>query len=153
MSRGGGDRPGRFGLLAASLLFVAAPALAQDGGGALIFHIDGVRDDAGHVRVDVCTQDTFLKKGCPYFGDAVAVKGVTTVRVEGVPPGAYAAQAYHDRNDDHRVDRSRPLGLPLEEVGFTNDAPVGLRGPKWSKAKVIHEAADQDLSITLRKYL
>ena len=137
-------------LLATAL---AAPALAQDGGSAMVFHVDGVRDDAGHVRVDVCTQETFLERGCPYVGSAPAVKGMTTVRVEGVPPGDYAAQVYHDRNDDHRLDRSRPLGIPLEEVGFTNDAAVGLQGPKWAKAKVAHDSADQELSVTLRKYL
>ena len=137
----------------AALLAAALPARSQDGGGALIFHVSGVRDDHGHVRVDVCTQATFLEKDCPYTGAAPAVKGITTVRVEHVPPGDYAAQVYHDRNDDNRVDRSRPLGIPLEEVGFTNDAPVGLRGPKWARAKVTHEAADQDLSVTLRKFL
>jgi uncharacterized protein (DUF2141 family) len=42
--------------------------------------------------------------------------------------------------------------LPLEEVGFTNDAPVGLHGPRWSKAKVMHDSAEQTLSVTLRKY-
>ena len=134
------------------LAAVASPVMAE-GGGALVFQVDGVRDDTGHVRVDVCTEDTFLKKDCPFSGAAVAVKGITTVRVEGVPPGLYAAQVYHDRNDDHRVDRSRPLGIPLEEIGFTNDAPVGLKGPKWSKAKIVHDAADQTLSVTLRKYL
>ena len=138
-------------LLAVLLATGASPALAQ--GGALVFQVDGVRDDTGHVRVDVCTEDTFLKKDCPYSGAAVAVKGITTVRVEGVPPGKYAAQIYHDRNDDHRVNRSRPLGIPLEEVGFTNDAPVGLRGPKWSKAKIVHDTTEQTLSVTLRKYL
>ena len=144
----------RLAVAAALLLTVlAAPAMGQDGGSAIVFHVDGVRDDAGHVRVDVCTQESFLKKGCPYFGSAPAVKGITTVRVEGVPPGEYAAQVYHDRNDDHRVDRSRPLGIPLEEVGFTNDAAVGLRGPKWAKAKVMHDSAEQELSVTLRKYL
>ena len=131
---------------------VAAPS-AQAVNGAVVFQVDGVRDVAGHVRVDLCTEDTFLKRGCPYTGEAQAVKGVTTVRVENVPPGAYAAQIYHDRNDDHRVDRSRPLGIPLEEVGFSNDAPVGLRGPKWDRAKIVHDAAEQTLSVTLKKYL
>ena len=146
--------PTRPALWAALLVAAAgAPAVAQDGGSALVFHVDGVRDDSGHVRVDVCTEDTFLKKDCPYSGAAPAVKGITTVRVEHVPPGEYAAQVYHDRNDDHRVNRSRPLGIPLEEIGFTNDAPVGLRGPKWSKAKVVHDSAEQELSVTLRKYL
>ena len=140
-------------LLAAGLGLLAASAKADGPPGALVFTVDHVRDDAGHVRVDVCTEATFLKgAGCPYTGAAVAVKGVTVVRVEGVPPGVYAAQVYHDRNDNERVDRSRPFGLPTEEVGFSNNAPVGLRGPRWAGASFTHEAAEQQLAVRLHHY-
>jgi uncharacterized protein (DUF2141 family) len=135
---------------AASSIVAASAACAQ--GGALIFQVDHVRDDAGHVRVDICTEDTFLKQGCPYSGEAPAAKGLVTVTVPNVPPGVYAAQVYHDRNDDHKVNRSRPLGIPLEEVGFTNNAPVGFSGPKWSKAAFTHDASDQELAVRLRHY-
>jgi uncharacterized protein (DUF2141 family) len=138
-------------VLATAAAFLPGIALAQNG--ALVFEVDGVRDDSGHVRVDVCTEDTFLRKNCPYSGAAPAVKGITTVRVENVPPGVYAAQVFHDHNDNGKVDRAKILGVPLEEVGFTNDAPVGLHGPRWSKAKVIHDSPEQTLSVTLRKYL
>ncbi len=134
------------------LPIAAAPALAQDQAGAIIFQIDHVRDDAGHVRVDVCTKSTFLKDGCPYSGQALAVKGVTTVTVPGVPPGIYAAQIYHDRNDNNRVDRSKPLGIPLEEVGFSNNAPIGLRGPRWAKAAFNHDVSDQSLGVKLKRF-
>ena len=141
------------GLAVASLAAGAAPATAQDAGGALIFQVDHVPDDAGHVRVDVCTEATFLKgPGCPFHGDAAAVKGETTVRVEGVPPGVYAAQAYHDRNDNEKVDRKPPFGLPVEGVGFSNNAPIGLRGPRWSGAAFTHDVADQTLTIRLHHY-
>ena len=106
----------------------------------------------GHVRVDLCTEATFLKGDCPYSGAASAVKGVTTVRIEAVPPGLYAAQVYHDRNDNHTVDRSRTLGIPVEGIGFSNNAPIGLHGPKWAKAAFTHEAADQELAVRLHRY-
>jgi uncharacterized protein (DUF2141 family) len=117
----------------------------------VVFQIDHVRDDAGHVRVDICTEATFLKEACPYSGAAPAVKGVTTVTVTGVPPGVYAAQVYHDRNDDHMVNRGR-FGIPLEEVGFSNNAPIGLRGPKWAKAAFSHESVEQQLAVKLHRY-
>ena len=142
----------RVALAAIGLAIVATPALAQDQAGALVFQIDHVRDDAGHVRVDVCTQTSFLADGCPYSGEAPAVKGVTTVTIAGVPPGVYAAQIYHDRNDNHRVDRSKPLGIPLEEVGFSNNAPIGLHGPKWAKAAFTHDLEDQQLAVKLRRF-
>ncbi len=139
-------------LAAAVLAAAVAPAAAQPPpGGSVVFQIDHVRDDAGHVRVDVCTEATFLKEACPYSGAASAVKGMTTVTVTGVPPGTYAAQVYHDRNDDHTVNRGR-FGIPLEEVGFSNNAPIGLRGPKWVKAAFSHDTADQQLAVKLHRF-
>ena len=111
-----------------------------------------MEDDTGHVRVDLCTEATFLKTDCPYAGEAPAKKGITDVRIPDVPPGEYAAQVYHDRNDNHTVDRAKVLGVPLERVGFSNDAPVGLRGPRWSKAHFTHDTGEQELSVTLRHY-
>ena len=137
--------------LAAAVLAVAAPAFAQAPTGSVVFQVDHVRDDAGHVRVDICTETTFLKGACPYSGEAPAVQGVTTVTVTGVPPGVYAAQVYHDRNDDHTVNRGR-FGIPLEEVGFSNNAPIGLRGPKWAKAAFSHDTTDQELAVKLHRY-
>ncbi len=137
---------------ASGLMLFAAPSLAQDQSGALVFQVDHVDSDAGHVRVDVCPQDKFLKGGCPYKGSAPSVKGVTTVRVEGVPPGVYAAQVFHDSNDNDRVDRLKLLGLPTEEVGFSNNAPVGLHGPRWAMASFTHEASDQELAVRLHSY-
>ncbi len=142
-------------LLAAAILAVAVPpALAQPAPpeGSIVFQIDHVRDDAGHVRVDICTEATFLKDACPYSGSALAVKGVTTVTVEGVPPGAYAAQVYHDRNDDHMVNRGR-FGIPLEEIGFSNNASIGLHGPKWVKAAFSHDTSTQFLAVMLHHYV
>ena len=139
--------------VALGLALAAGPSLAQDPGlGAITFQVDHVDSDAGHVRVDVCPEDHFLKGGCPYKGSALAVKGVTTVRVESVPPGVYAAQVFHDSNDNDRVDRIKLLGLPTEEVGFSNNAPVGLRGPRWAAASFTHEASDQDMAVRLRSY-
>ena len=140
-------------LLAAAVLAVAVtPAFAQTPpAGSMVFQVDHVRDAAGHVRVDVCTETTFLKEACPYSGAAAAVKGVTTVTVTGVPPGLYAAQVYHDRNDDHTVNRGR-FGIPTEEIGFSNNAPIGLHGPKWTKAAFSHDEADQQLAVKLHRY-
>ena len=131
---------------------VSGSARAQDQGGSVTFQVDHVRSDEGHVRVDVCTRDTFLQGGCPYSGEAPAVKGMTTVVVSGVPPGVYAAQVYHDRNDDHTVNRSRPLGIPREEIGFSNNAPIGFRGPRWDNAAFTHDSADQALAVKLHRY-
>jgi uncharacterized protein (DUF2141 family) len=135
-------------LLAALVLSASAAHAAHNG--AVSFTVDGVHSNKGHVRVDICTQDTFLKATCPYSGEAAAVKGVTVVTVENVPPGEYAAQLYHDHNDNHTVDMR--LHIPTEEIGFTNDASVFPKGPSFQKAAFTHEEGDQTLAVHLKHF-
>ena len=152
----------RLSLLAAALIAglstaPARPASPRDppaeaaSVGDVTFVVSHVRDGVGHVRVDLCTPDTFLKAECPYSGAAIAVQGVTTVTIANVPAGTYAAQIYHDRNDNHTVDRGA-FGIPLEEIGFSQDASVGLHGPKFAKAAFVHGVEDQTLTVRLRRF-
>jgi uncharacterized protein (DUF2141 family) len=138
-----------FCLLAVALSATAQPSFAQ--GASIEFLVSGVRSAEGSVRIDLCTVDTFLKDNCPYWGWARAVEGVTSVTITDVPPGVYAAQAFHDRNDNHRVDRG-VLGIPREDVGFSNDAPLGLRGPAFAKAGFAHADGPQTLTLRLHHF-
>lgn len=118
---------------------------------SLIIEVDNVRNARGHVHVDVCPQDRFLKDDCPYSADAPARSGTTLVTVQNVPPGHYAIQAFHDENDNHRVDRVL-FGIPEEGVGFSNDAPIRLGPPKWDAAMVAI-AGDVHLRLRMRYFL
>jgi uncharacterized protein (DUF2141 family) len=107
----------------------ATPAMAA----MIEISVTGVHDARGHVRVDVCTRDTFLKGSCPYSGEAVATPGETLVTVADVPPGRYAVQAFQDETDQGVVHQN-VLGIPKEAIGFSNNAPLRLRGPRFSDA-------------------
>lgn len=133
--------------LAALLTGIAAPAIAA----TLTIEVDNVRNAHGHIHVDVCPQDHFLKEDCPYSGEAPARTGATLVHIGGVPPGQYAIQAFHDENDNHRVDRAL-FGIPKEGIGFSNDAPVGLGPPKWDAARFI-VGDDAKLRLKMRYFL
>jgi len=133
--------------LLAILMLGTMPASAA----TLTAEIDNIRNARGHVHVDVCPQDRFLKDDCPYSGDAVARTGKTIVLVRDVPPGRYAVQAFHDENDNHRVDRAL-FGIPKEGVGFSNDAPIGLGPPKWADA-VFTVALDTTIRLRMRYFL
>jgi uncharacterized protein (DUF2141 family) len=102
-------------------------------GGMLTIDVGNVRNAEGVVRIDVCTQDLFLKDDCRFVGEAPARAGVTTVTVRDLPAGAYAIQAYHDENRNRKVDRNF-IGLPKEGVGFSRDARIRLGPPKWADA-------------------
>jgi uncharacterized protein (DUF2141 family) len=95
--------------------------------------VTGVAKARGHVRVELCTRQNFLTGDCPYQGEAPATVGATMVRIAAVPPGEYAAQAFHDETDQGVVHQNL-LGIPREKVGFSNNAPVRLSGPRFRDA-------------------
>jgi len=95
--------------------------------------VTGVDRARGHVRVEVCTRNTFLKRKCPYEGDAPATMGVTVVTIPDVPPGMYAIQAYHD-DTDRGVVHQNFLGIPREKIGFSNNARIHWSGPYFNEA-------------------
>jgi uncharacterized protein (DUF2141 family) len=118
---------------------------------ALSVIVDGVRDSEGYVRVDVCTQDTFLGRSCETSGAAPAQKGVTQVVLTHLPPGVYAIQAFHDRNGDGHVNRGL-LGVPVEEVGFSKSPPLGLHGPSFQRAAFVHGDVAQTINVHLNRF-
>ena len=107
-----------------------------------------IRRGLGHVRVAVCTRLTFANphRECPYHGDAPAQAGTTTVVVPDVPAGTYAVQVFQDERDVNVIRRG-PLGVPLEGIGFSNDAAVPLTGPRFKDAAFDHDPASP---LTLR---
>jgi uncharacterized protein (DUF2141 family) len=114
--------------------------------------VTGVVEARGHIHVDLCTQNTFLKDDCPYQGSAVATPGSTVVTIDDVPPGEYAAQVFHDEHDDGKVHRNF-LGIPTEPIGFSNNAPLHLHGPKFKEAAFAVEHGVEHITLRLRDLL
>lgn len=123
-------------LTAASLVAIlaAAPAIAAD----VEVRVTTVASAKGVVRAEVCRAFEWLKNGCALTGVAPAQPGTTVVVVHGVPPGIYAIVAWHDRNNDNKVDQNW-LGIPQEGVGFSNDPGLGVHGPRFSDSAVTIE--------------
>jgi len=136
-----GAAVGAAGGLAA--LAIATPAAAT----SVEVAVTGVARARGHVRVELCTRDTFLTQDCRYQGAAPAEVGATVVQIPEVPPGVYAAQAFQDETDQGVIHQNF-LGVPRERVGFSNDAPLHLRGPRFKDAAF--PVGDEVKRITLR---
>jgi len=69
--------------------------------------------------------------------------------VSELPPGHYAVAVFQDENGNGRLDTNR-LGVPIEPVGFSNDA-AGLFGPPdFAAASFTLETSDLALAIHLR---
>ena len=120
--------------LVRSLAAVAAMLMFSGSAHATLVEIDvtGVAAARGHVRVELCTKETFLTSSCPYQGQAPATLGSTLVTIEA-PPGEYAVQAFHDETDQGVVHQNL-LGIPRERIGFSNDARLHARGPRFADA-------------------
>ena len=137
-------RPGWVRCLCHVLLLVLPGAA---GAATLDVELVGVDNDHGLLRVAVCTPDTFATKHCPFSGMAPARAGGGMVRVEGIPPGRYAVQAYHDEDGDGRVRRGL-FGIPTEAIGFSRDAPIRLGPPRFEDAAI--DIAEPSTTIRLR---
>jgi uncharacterized protein (DUF2141 family) len=113
--------------------------------------VTGVRNGRGHVLVALCGEADFLKPHCPWQARAPAQPGAVQVLLAGVPPGIYAAEAFHDENDNGALDRNF-FGMPEEGMGFSNDAPMRFGPPRFSAAAVVVPKDGAELRFGLRYY-
>ncbi len=139
------------GLLFSLVLAVNAATMAQAQDGVVEVEVSGVRAARGHVLVAVCTRAEFLKEHCSLNGSAEARLGTVTVHVAGVPPGLYAIQAWHDQNNNGRIDRDL-LGIPTEGIGFSHNAPVLLGPPSFEDAAFTVEPSGARTALKLRYF-
>lgn|GEM_PF-599738 len=98
--------------------------------------VHGVRTSKGFLRVAVCSRARFLTENCEYFADAPAVAGATRLKVPHVAPGTYAIQVFDDDLGKGVIHRGF-LGIPREGIGFSNNAKLHIRGPKFDEAAVV----------------
>ncbi len=135
--------------LAAFLLTLSSPGAVAHA--AMVdVSVSNVRSAVGNIHVELCPQHLFLGD-CTLVGETAAHAGVTVVRIENVPPGIYAAQAYHDENGNHRVDRGL-FGVPREGVGFSNDAKLYRHGPHFDEAQFNVGRAVEHIALRLRHF-
>jgi len=132
--------------------FVSIGAIAPAPTGNLTVRVTNVRNARGYVHIDICPQASFLQDNCPYAASMPARPGVTIVTAHGLPAGRYAVQAFHDENDNHKVDRAL-FGIPREGIGFSNDAPIRLGPPKWADAVFTFNGTDQTIELKTRYFL
>ncbi len=124
-------RPLRAPALLAPALVFAASAHA----GTLTVEITNVRNGAGMVHIDACTQAQFLKEDCHYDASVSARPGMVVLTIHDIPDGVYAFQAFHDENRNGKVDRGL-FGIPKEGIAFSNDAPIHFGPPSWKDAHI-----------------
>lgn len=118
------------------MLWAALPAPGQETGSIELML--QTRNDRGVVRCALFNdggrwlEDAFRHSTTPIR------KRVATCRFEGVPPGPYAVVAFHDENENAKLDTSL-FGIPEEGYAASRGAHRTLGPPSYSDARFTYE--------------
>lgn len=127
-------------------LALAAPAAhAQQ----LQVTLNGLQHDRGQVAVAVYSDAKSFRKDNQAFTarKAKAEAGTVTVTFDDVPPGRYAVLAYHDENDNGRLDLRFGM-FPTEGYGLSNNPKV--MGPPSFEDSAFAVTAEDPAQIELK---
>lgn len=111
--------------------------------------IENVANSEGSVLVALCTEDEYAARRCGASSSEPARRGSFYVVFDGTRPGRYGVFAFHDRNENGRLDLHW-YGPPREGYGASNNPPPRIGPARWRD--IAFEVADDDVevSITLR---
>jgi len=128
--------------LALLLVLLSGRAFAAD----VMVEVSGIAAGKGDVVTGLCTANEFLKP-CARRMVLSAEQGTVSTTFTGVDPGRYAVQAFHDSNRNGRLD-TNTVGMPLEGLGFSNDATAEVGPPAFKDAAF--ELGTENKTIRLR---
>lgn len=129
-----------------ALVLTSLFSFSQDSGVTLTLTIDNVISDKGNVKMALHTVDTFMKGKGLDNGQSEIKDGKVTITFENVKPGDYAIIAFHDENENNKMD-FRDNGMPLESYGMSNNV-MSFGPPQYDDAKFT--IADKDLELNIR---
>ncbi len=97
------------------------------------FHVR-TKKSGGKVRCGLYDQKKDWLTSRYVFKSTATIEGRRAVcTFHGVPPGVYAISAYHDKNDNGKLDKNF-LGLPKEDFTFSSGAKARFGPPSFKDA-------------------
>jgi uncharacterized protein (DUF2141 family) len=119
-------------LFIASLYFICSFGFAQNSN--LSVTVSGIKNNTGLLTVELYnTKGKFLKT--PYKSISSVIKSNTgTLTFIEIPKGEYSIMAYHDENNNRKLDKNF-MGMPKEAVACSNNAKGFIGPPKYEDAK------------------
>lgn len=132
-------------ILGVALALLLPSAYAEE----LQVTLDGLQHDKGQVAVAVYSSAKSFRKEDQAFAaqKAKAEQGAVTLVFENVPPGRYAVLAYHDENDNGRLDLRFGM-IPVEGYGLSNNPKV--MGPPSYEDSAFEVTAEDPAQIELK---
>lgn len=130
--------------LAASLGgFAPVSAQVDQDTATLRFELTGFENHTGLVSVALYADaQSWLGSGAVASASVPVDGSSVTVVFEGLPPGQYAAVAYHDVNANGELDTGM-MRIPIEPVGYSAGA-VARFGPARFDAAIVPVEAGED---------
>lgn len=133
-------------LLLSLLLLSAFSKITAQENYTLTVEFSGLESEKGAVYVAIYDNaKDFLKKAIK--GDIVSITDKKATAVFTIPQGEYAISAFHDENDNKKMD-TKIFGIPKEPIGISNDAKGFMGPPKYKDAKFTLDK-DTTLKITM----
>jgi uncharacterized protein (DUF2141 family) len=131
-------------------LLVSSTARAQEDGATIRFVVSGLDSDEGHVLCALFDSErTWLTEDRLQTSRVGISGGRAVCRFDDVPPGVYAITAFHDENDDQRLDRGL-LGIPREPYCMSRNARRAFAAPRFADASFQHLRGDLTLQARMR---
>ncbi|QJR14546.1 DUF2141 domain-containing protein [Usitatibacter palustris] len=131
--------------LACSTLALSAAASAAD----IAIEVKGITEAKGNIMVAVYDKaDQWLGKPLKYARVPAAMPSVT-VSIEGLEAGVYAVSIYQDIDSNGKLD-TNVMRIPIEPIGFSNDATGSFGPPKFEDARIQVPASGTRIVINLK---
>jgi uncharacterized protein (DUF2141 family) len=132
----------------AGILLYAANSMADANiGSNLSFSVTNLKNDKGKLVIAVFdSKDKFLKEPVSEMSLNIGEDGQVAGKFSDLPPGTYAIAAYHDKNDDGKLNRV--IVVPREDYGFSNDARNMFGPPSFKEASF--DVGEKDMEIAFK---
>lgn len=145
----------KLGVMVILAVFLAAgPAARADEGptARLTVKVKGLKSEKGKVKVALhASKETFpTQRDKVYAGLTVPINGhLATAVFPELPPGDYAVAAFHDEDNDGRLDRS-VIGIPTEGTAASRDPKPRMGPPRWKDCVLTLGEGETEIEISIR---
>ncbi len=138
-------------LVVLAVLLLSPAAAAKDAPGKNEIRFRTItRDNAGVVRCGLFKQSGWLKQ--PVHAARATIRGRVAVCVfRGVDPGVYAISAFHDANDNGKLDKNF-IGIPTEGFCASRDARARFGPPSFKDARFRYKGGASAMQVRMRYF-
>ena len=141
--------PRIFALLSAAFAPAATALGAEDtpGSNEVQFRTE-LRERGGVVRCGLFAKDGWLSK--PVGAAIVSANTARPICIfHGIPAGTYGLSAFHDKNDNGKLDTNF-VGMPTEDYCASNNARGFMGPPSFSDAKFVYRGGTKRLEARMK---